>query len=104
MPAWPFVPAPALEPAAPVVPAPPLVPAPPFVPAAPAAPAEPVVLLPAAPVIPPSGDWVTLPQAATVHQGQAIARPSHLGLAVDADRTIRVSGLVVDLGGGELEL
>ena len=55
------------------------------------------------------GGWLvatgaSLPQAATVHQGEAIARPSRLGLAVDADRTIRVSGLVVDLGGGELEL
>ena len=55
------------------------------------------------------GGWLVatgapLPQAMTVHQGDAIARPSRLGLAVDADRTIRVSGLVVDLGGGELEL
>lgn len=45
-----------------------------------------------------------LPLSATVHQGEAVGRPSHLGLHVDAQGQIFVSGEVVELGRGTLTL
>jgi len=45
-----------------------------------------------------------LPIAMTLRQGDAVARPSQLGLRVDADRGIHVTGSVVELGSGTLEL
>lgn len=45
-----------------------------------------------------------LPLSATVHQGEAVGRPSHLGLHVDARGQIFVSGEVVELGRGTLTL
>jgi trans-2,3-dihydro-3-hydroxyanthranilate isomerase len=45
-----------------------------------------------------------LPLREVLHQGELIARPSHLGLHVDADRNIFVTGEVIDLGGGAFEL
>ena len=51
------------------------------------------------------GGWLlatgaVLPQRLTLDQGAAVGRPCRLGLAVDADRAIRVSGRVVELGRG----
>lgn len=53
------------------------------------------------------GGWLlatgaTLPQQLTVHQGEAVGRPCSLGLAVHADRTIEVSGRVIEIGRGTL--
>jgi PhzF family phenazine biosynthesis protein len=53
------------------------------------------------------GGWllatgVSLPQRLTVDQGEAVGRPCSLGLAVHADRTIQVSGRVVEIGRGTL--
>ncbi|MDB4954752.1 MAG: PhzF family phenazine biosynthesis protein [Myxococcales bacterium] len=45
-----------------------------------------------------------VPIAATLSQGEAIGRPSQLGLRVDADRSIYVTGSVIELGRGTLEL
>jgi len=45
-----------------------------------------------------------LPLSATLLQGEAVKRPSHLGLRVDADRGIYVSGNVVELGGGSFDV
>ena len=45
-----------------------------------------------------------LPLRETLHQGELIKRPSHLGLHVDQDRNIFVTGEVIDLGGGAFEL
>jgi trans-2,3-dihydro-3-hydroxyanthranilate isomerase len=45
-----------------------------------------------------------LPLTETLHQGELIERPSHLGLRVDTDRNIFVTGEVIDLGGGTFEL
>lgn len=45
-----------------------------------------------------------LPLAMTLRQGDAVRRPSQLGLRVDADRGIHVTGSVVELGSGTLEL
>ena len=45
-----------------------------------------------------------LPVAMTLRQGDAVARPSQLGLRVDADRGIHVTGSVVELGSGAIEL
>lgn len=55
------------------------------------------------------GGWLiatqrTLPVRLTVHQGDHLGRACRLGLFVDADRTIRVSGRVVDIGRGTLRL
>ena len=55
------------------------------------------------------GGWMiatgrALPVAMTLRQGDAVGRPSRLGLRVDASRAIFVSGSVVELGGGELVL
>ena len=53
------------------------------------------------------GGWLLvtgadLPQRLTIDQGEAVGRRCRLGLTVTADRSIRVSGRVVDLGRGEL--
>ena len=45
-----------------------------------------------------------LPVTAKLLQGEAVKRPSHLGLRVDADRGIYVSGNVVELGGGSFDV
>jgi PhzF family phenazine biosynthesis protein len=45
-----------------------------------------------------------LPLAATLRQGEAVGRPSELGLHVDADRGIYVSGNVVELGAGVFDI
>ena len=55
------------------------------------------------------GGWMLatnqpLPIALTLRQGDAIGRPSQLGLRVDETRHIYVSGSVIELGRGELEL
>ena len=44
------------------------------------------------------------PFAETLRQGDAVARPSRLGLRVDADGGIYVTGAVVELGSGTLDL
>ena len=51
------------------------------------------------------GGWLlatgaALPQRLTLDQGAAVGRPCRLGLAVGADRAIRVSGRVIELGRG----
>ncbi len=55
------------------------------------------------------GGWLlatgaTLPQQLEVSQGEAVGRPCHLGLAVRADRGIRVSGRVVEIARGTVSL
>ena len=55
------------------------------------------------------GGWLLatgapLPQRLTIDQGEFVGRPCRLGLAVDADRTIRVSGRVVEIGRGTITL
>ena len=55
------------------------------------------------------GGWLlatgaTLPQALTLDQGEAVGRPCRLGLEVTADREIRVSGRVVEIGRGTIRL
>ena len=55
------------------------------------------------------GGWLlvtgaSLPQKVAVSQGEAVGRPCHLGLEVTADRKIRVSGRVVELGRGVVRL
>ena len=55
------------------------------------------------------GGWLlvtdaALPQRLTLDQGAAVGRPCRLGLAVGADRTIRVSGRVIELGRGTVTL
>ena len=55
------------------------------------------------------GGWLVarnhaLPFAASLRQGEAVQRPSQLGLRVDADRSIHVTGSVIELGRGTLEL
>jgi trans-2,3-dihydro-3-hydroxyanthranilate isomerase len=45
-----------------------------------------------------------LPVAMTLRQGDAVARPSQLGLRVEADRGIHVTGSVIELGSGALDL
>ncbi|MFT3694832.1 MAG: PhzF family phenazine biosynthesis protein [Kofleriaceae bacterium] len=45
-----------------------------------------------------------LPVREVLHQGVAVRRPSHLGLRVDADRQIYVSGNVVELGAGSFDV
>jgi len=45
-----------------------------------------------------------LPLTATLLQGEAVKRPSHLGLRVDADQGIYVSGNVVELGAGSFDV
>ena len=55
------------------------------------------------------GGWMLatgqpLPVQATLRQGDAVGRPSQLGLRVDESRHIYVTGAVVELGRGTLEL
>ena len=55
------------------------------------------------------GGWLVsshapLPQTFTVTQGQAVGRPCHLGLRVDAGGAIFVSGQVIELGRGVIRL
>jgi len=45
-----------------------------------------------------------LPLTATLRQGDAVQRPSRLGLRVDADRHIYVTGSAIELGRGTLSL
>jgi len=45
-----------------------------------------------------------LPLTATLRQGDAIGRPSRLGLRVDADRGIYVTGAVIELGRGTVDV
>ncbi|MEO9182079.1 MAG: PhzF family phenazine biosynthesis protein, partial [Kofleriaceae bacterium] len=45
-----------------------------------------------------------LPVTADLRQGEAVNRPSHLGLRVDADQGIYVSGNVVELGAGSFDV
>jgi trans-2,3-dihydro-3-hydroxyanthranilate isomerase len=55
------------------------------------------------------GGWMVatgqpLPVQAWLRQGDAVRRPSRLGLRVDADRSIHVTGAVIELGRGAIEL
>ena len=55
------------------------------------------------------GGWLVathapLPQRMALHQGDAVGRPCRLGLEVTADRRIRVSGRVIELGRGSIRL
>jgi predicted PhzF superfamily epimerase YddE/YHI9 len=55
------------------------------------------------------GGWLiatgaALPQHLSVSQGEAVGRPCRLGLAVGTDRSIRVSGRVVELARGAVTL
>jgi trans-2,3-dihydro-3-hydroxyanthranilate isomerase len=54
------------------------------------------------------GWWVAtgreLPMAATLRQGDAVGRPSRLGLRVDEDRGIHVTGAVIELGRGTIDV
>jgi len=55
------------------------------------------------------GGWMLatgkpLPVNETLHQGEAVHRPSRLGLRVDADHHIYVTGSAIELGRGELTL
>jgi predicted PhzF superfamily epimerase YddE/YHI9 len=44
------------------------------------------------------------PMAATLRQGDAVGRPSRLGLRVDGDGGIYVTGSVIELGRGTVDL
>ena len=46
----------------------------------------------------------TLPLTRTLHQGEYTGRPSLLGLRVDAQQRIFVSGEVIEFGRGYIEL
>ena len=55
------------------------------------------------------GGWLlatgaALPQTLSIRQGEAVGRPCRLGLEVRADRSIRVSGRVVEIGRGTIAL
>ena len=55
------------------------------------------------------GGWMIatgqpLPVAVTLRQGDAVGRPSRLGLRVDADRAIFVTGAVIELGRGTVDV
>lgn len=50
------------------------------------------------------GTGAELPLSATLRQGDAVGRPSRLGLRVGADRSIFVTGSVIELGHGVLDL
>ena len=55
------------------------------------------------------GGWLlatgaALPQKLTLDQGEAVGRPCRLGLEVTADRQIRVSGRVIEIGRGTIRL
>jgi trans-2,3-dihydro-3-hydroxyanthranilate isomerase len=53
------------------------------------------------------GWWIAtgraLPMSATLRQGDAVGRPSRLGLRVEADRGIHVTGAVIELGRGTID-
>lgn len=55
------------------------------------------------------GGWLLatgapLPQRLAIDQGEAVGRPCRLGLAVEPDRSIHVSGRVIELGRGSITL
>jgi PhzF family phenazine biosynthesis protein len=55
------------------------------------------------------GGWLlatgaALPQRLVVDQGEAVGRPCRLGLEVTADREIRVSGRVIEIARGTVQL
>jgi PhzF family phenazine biosynthesis protein len=55
------------------------------------------------------GGWLLatgapLPQRLAIDQGEAVGRPCRLGLVVDDDRSIRVSGRVIEIGRGTITL
>jgi trans-2,3-dihydro-3-hydroxyanthranilate isomerase len=55
------------------------------------------------------GGWLVatgapLPQTLALAQGEAVGRPCHLGLSVDAKQRIFVSGRVIEVGRGTLRL
>jgi predicted PhzF superfamily epimerase YddE/YHI9 len=55
------------------------------------------------------GGWLiatgaALPAELTIDQGEAVGRPCRLGLAVDGERRIQVTGRVVELGRGTINL
>jgi PhzF family phenazine biosynthesis protein len=55
------------------------------------------------------GGWLlatgaVLPQRMAIQQGDAVGRPCRLGLEVTADRRIRVSGRVIEIGRGTIRL
>ncbi|HSK03772.1 MAG TPA: PhzF family phenazine biosynthesis protein [Kofleriaceae bacterium] len=54
------------------------------------------------------GWWIAtgreLPMSATLRQGDAVGRPSRLGLRVDEDRGIHVTGAVIELGHGTIDV
>jgi trans-2,3-dihydro-3-hydroxyanthranilate isomerase len=55
------------------------------------------------------GGWIIArdqprPMTATLRQGDAVGRPSRLGLRVDADKTIYVTGSVIELGRGSVDV
>jgi PhzF family phenazine biosynthesis protein len=55
------------------------------------------------------GGWLlatgaALPQRMAIHQGDAVGRPCRLGLEVTADKRIRVSGRVIEIGRGTIRL
>jgi predicted PhzF superfamily epimerase YddE/YHI9 len=45
-----------------------------------------------------------LPVRLAIDQGDAVGRPCRLGLHVDADRSIHVSGRVIEIGRGTISL
>jgi len=50
------------------------------------------------------GTGAALPRRMAIAQGDAVGRPCRLGLEVTADRSIRVSGRVIELGRGSIRL
>jgi PhzF family phenazine biosynthesis protein len=55
------------------------------------------------------GGWLiatgaALPVEETLRQGEYVGRPSRLGLRIDENRNIYVTGSVIELGRGEVEL
>jgi predicted PhzF superfamily epimerase YddE/YHI9 len=55
------------------------------------------------------GGWMiatgkSLPVQAMLHQGEAVGRPARLGLRVDRDGGIYVTGSVTELGRGTLDV
>ena len=55
------------------------------------------------------GGWLLatgapLPQRLAIDQGEAVGRPCRLGLAVGTDRSIHVSGRVIEIGRGSITL
>jgi PhzF family phenazine biosynthesis protein len=55
------------------------------------------------------GGWLittgaTLPATREIRQGEQTGRPCHLGLRVDAEKRIFVTGRVIEIGGGEIAI